>query len=225
VLQAIYAAFSAGWDAMDGDAGGELSEDAIWLGRTLVQLMPQQTEAMSLLALMLHCHARRAARRRGNAFVPLAAQDTALWDDGLIAEADGLLVMASRGEGFGRFQCEAAIQSVHVQRPITGAVNLGALRTLYDLLVEQTGSIGARIGQAVVMAEAGEPDAALAALAALPAQVARHQPFWVARAHVARLAGDRAAAEGDLARALALTGDPAVRAHLEGVLRAVEDGR
>ena len=84
VLQAIYAAFSAGWDAMDGDAGGELSEDAIWLGRTLVQLMPQQTEAQSLLALMLHCHARRAARRRGDAFVPLAAQDTALWDDGLM---------------------------------------------------------------------------------------------------------------------------------------------
>ncbi|MCX7347714.1 MAG: RNA polymerase subunit sigma-70 [Alphaproteobacteria bacterium] len=212
VLQAIYAAFSAGWDAMDGVAGGELSDDAIWLGRTLVQLMPQQTEALSLLALMLHCHARRAARRRGDAFVPLAAQDTALWDDGLIAEADGLLVMASRGEGFGRFQCEAAIQSVHAARKATGRVDAAALETLYAALVRLAPTIGAQVAAAAACRDAARGLAMLDGVAS--EAISAYQPYHAVRADLLARLGRGAEATHAYEKAAALALDPAVRQFL-----------
>ena len=131
------------------------------------------------------------------------------------ARAEGLLIAASRAGRFGRYQCEAAIQSVHIQRPITGRLNLAALRTLYDLLISQSDSIGARIGRALVMAETGDLDEALAGLDALPAtRVERHQPWWVARARVLTLLGRRDAAGEALTKAIALTEDEAVRRHL-----------
>jgi RNA polymerase sigma-70 factor, ECF subfamily len=64
----------------------------------------------------------------------------------MVIEGEGLLTRAAQSNRFGRFQGEATIQSVHVQRPIKGRVNLGALHVLYDLLVALTGSLGARIG-------------------------------------------------------------------------------
>ncbi len=226
VLDAIYAAFGQGWDGMEHpDAPESLTGEAIWLARLVVHLLPEEPEPAGLLALMLYCTARRGARRDATgAFVPLDRQDARLWDRTMIIEAEGLLIRAAQAGRFGRFQCEAAIQSVHVQRPITGQVNLKALRLLYDLLVQHTDSIGARIGQAVVIAEAGEPLAALGALDALPGQVARHQPWWVARAHVAGLAGQRDRALADLAQAITLTEDAAVRAHLMDVRLTLDAG-
>jgi RNA polymerase sigma-70 factor (ECF subfamily) len=217
VLDALYAAFTQGWDGLDTpDAPEALTGEAIWLARLLVQSLPQEPEPKGLLALMLYCTARRASRRdaSGN-FIPLEAQDSRLWNRDQIIEAENLLTDAARAARFGRYQCEAAIQSVHIQRPITGQLNLAALRTLYDLLVAQTDGIGARIGRAVVLAESGDPAAALADLDALdPARIATHQPFWVARARISRLSGDAATAQAALQRALALTDDPATRAFL-----------
>jgi RNA polymerase sigma-70 factor (ECF subfamily) len=220
VLDAIYAAFGRGWDDWDRpDAPDALTGEAIWLARLLVSLMPDEPEPKGLLALMLYTTARRDARRDADgAFVPLDRQDARLWDRTMIVEAEGLLTEAAQAARFGRFQCEAAIQSVHVQRPITGRLNLDALATLYDLLVRTTDSIGARIGRAVVMAERGDPAAALAEFDAIDAgRVARHQPYWVARARAASLAGQRAAAAACLDTAMRLTDDPAVRAHLTAV--------
>jgi RNA polymerase sigma-70 factor (ECF subfamily) len=224
VLDAVYAAFGRGWDDWDRpDAPDSLTGEAIWLARLLVSLMPQEPEPKGLLALMLYTTARRAARRDGEgAFVPLDLQDARLWDRTMIIEAEGLLAEAAQAARFGRFQCEAAIQSVHVQRAITGRLNLDALRTLYGLLVRHTDSIGARIGRAVVTAEAGDPDAAIAELDALePDRVARHQPFWVARARAAALAGRMDEAVRHLGTAMALTDDPAVRGYLDGVRKAL----
>jgi RNA polymerase sigma-70 factor, ECF subfamily len=217
VLDAIYAAFTQGWDGLDTpDAPDALTGEAIWLARLLVALLPQEPEPKGLLALMLYCTARHAARRDASgAFVPLQAQDSRLWNRDLIIEAEGLLTDAARATRFGRYQCEAAIQSVHIQRPITGQLNLAALRTLYDLLVAHTDGIGARISRAVILAESGDPAAGLAALDALdPARVTAHQPWWVARHRIARLSGDTALAETALKQALALTEDPATRAFL-----------
>jgi RNA polymerase sigma-70 factor (ECF subfamily) len=220
VLDAIYAAFGRGWDDLERPEATEtLTSEALWLSRLLVALMPEEPEPKGLLALMLYCTARRAARRDADgAFVPLDRQDARLWDRSMIVEAEGLLTRAAQAGRFGRFQCEAAIQSVHVQRPITGRLNLDALATLYELLVQHTDGIGARIGRAVVVAERGDAARALADLDALaPDRVARHQPYWVARARVAALAGRAEDAAASLATALSLTEDPAVRAHLEGV--------
>ena len=217
VLDAIYAAFGTGWDGLEPSADPDaLTGEAIWLARLIVDTMPDEPEPKGLLALMLYCDARRAARRdAAGRFVPLDRQDPRLWDRSQIIEAEGLLTHAAQAGRFGRFQCEAAIQSVHAQRPITGHLNLAALRTLYDLLVEQTGSLGAHIGRAVVVAEAGDPVAALSLLDGLqPDRVGAHQPWWVARARVAMLNGDTATQRASLARAIALTDDAAVKAFL-----------
>ena len=224
VLDAIYAAFGDGWDGLDHpDAPEALTGEAIWLARLLVALLPEEPEPKGLLALMLYCTARRAARRdEARRFVPLDRQDAALWDRAMIIEAEALLTNAARAARFGRYQCEAAIQSVHIQRPITGHLNRAALRTLYDLLVQQSDSIGARIGRAVVMAEAGEPRRALDELAHLaPEKVERHQPFFVARSRIAALANEPALAAASMTIAIGLTDDPAVRAYLGDQLAAI----
>lgn len=217
VLDAIYAAFGSGWDGLDtaGDPEG-LSGEAIWLARLIAALLPEEPEPKGLLALMLYCTARRAARRDTEGrFVPLDRQDARLWDRTMVIEAEGLLTRAAQAGKFGRFQCEAAIQSVHIQRPITGRLNLKALKTLYDMLVDQTGSLGAQIGRAVVLAEAGDHGSALNLLSALPKdRVEVHQPWWVARARVAALAANHSLERDSLRRAIDLTDDVAVRAFL-----------
>lgn len=217
VLDAIYITFTTGWDGLDHPSHPEaLTGEALFLARLLVELLPQEPEPKGLLALMLYCTARHAARRDSQGrFVPLAEQDARLWNRTMIIEAEGLLATAAQAARFGRFQCEAAIQSVHIQRPVTGRLNLQALRLLYDLLVAHTGSLGAQIGRALVIAEAGDPAAALAELDALPPdRIATHQPWWVARARIATLAHRPDTAADALARAIALTEDPAIRAHL-----------
>lgn len=227
VLEAIYAAFGTAWDSLDlPDAREGLTAEAIWLARLVVAQMPDEPEPKGLLALMLYCSARAAARRDGaGRFVPLDRQDARLWDRTRIIEAEGLLTQAARLGRFGRFQCEAAIQSVHIQRPITGRLNLSALLALYDLLVTRSDSIGARVGRAVVLAETGRTDEAWQALDALPPdRVTRYQPWWVARARIARLAGNPAEARAALETALSLTGDAGLRAFLADQLAELAGG-
>jgi len=117
VLEAVYAAYTEGWsDPAGADASlRNLAEEAIWLGRLIAALLPNEAEALGLLALMLYSHARLGARRSpAGEFVPLADQDPALWDQSLIDEAETLLIRASAFDAFDRYQLEAAIQSAHV---------------------------------------------------------------------------------------------------------------
>jgi RNA polymerase sigma-70 factor, ECF subfamily len=213
VLDAIYAAFGTGWDSA-GDDG--LVDEAIYLARLIVALLPQEPEPQGLLALMLYCDARRAARRDAEGrFVPLDRQDARLWNRDMIIQAEGLLTAASRHGRFGRYLCEAAIQSVHVQRPLTGATNYAALELLYGLLHHHAPSLGAAVSLAAVLVETGEFARAHAVLDTLPdARRQQYQPYWVTRARLARATGDTALARDALARALALTGDAAARDHL-----------
>lgn len=221
VLQAVYAAYGVGWD---DDVGSGLAHEAIFLGRLLVGLLPAEPEARGLLALMLHREARRAARRAGGAFVPLAEQDARLWSRNLIAEAEGQLVAAARQGRPGRFQTEAAIQSLHAARGLAGRRADGpsaasadaALVALYDLLVRLAPSLGARVGRAAALGETHGAAAGLAALDELPPdRVAGYQPFWATRAHLLRQAGRHPEADAARAKALDLTADPTVRAYLE----------
>ncbi len=213
VLGAIYAAYGTGWDALSDAGLGGLAAEAIHLGRVAATLMPAAPEAQGLLALMLYCEARRAARRDAEGrFVPLARQDARLWNRDMIIEAEGLLTAASRAGQFGRFLCEAAIQSVHVQRPVTGRTNFAALRVLYDLLARHAPGVGVEVARAAMLLEAGDVPGAAVALEALPAtEVASYQPYWVARARLAAQAGQAPAAAQALQRAIGLTTDPALR--------------
>ena len=216
VLAAIYAAYGAGWDdvlGVDTRRRGLWSE-AIWLGRLVIDLMPDNPEAMGLLSLMLHCEARRPARRDATgAFVALYAQDPRAWDRESLTEAERLLRAAARFTQPGRFQIEAAIQSLHAQSVMTGEVLTGALLGLYDLLLSIAPSGGARVARAVALAEHGAVSEALAELEAL-ASMTSYQPWWAARARLLWLSGDEAGARDAAERAAGLSDDPAVRAFL-----------
>jgi RNA polymerase sigma-70 factor (ECF subfamily) len=133
----------------------------------------------------------------------------------MIVEAERELTVASAAGVFGRFQCEAAIQSVHAQRPVTGRTHHEALATLYGLLATRCPSVGVLVGQAAAMVEAGEHDRALTVLRRLvDADVRSYQPYWVTRAAALAAAGNRPLAAQALQTAIGLTEDPAIRAFL-----------
>src|SRR5215831_182697 len=126
VLNAIYAAFAEGWNDPGGTdaARRDLSEEALYLGHLVAELLPEEPEALGLLALMLHAEARRGARRTANnEYVPLTEQDPALWDSRMIDTAESLLLRASSLGNIGRYQIEGALQSAHVHRRRTGRSN------------------------------------------------------------------------------------------------------
>jgi RNA polymerase sigma-70 factor, ECF subfamily len=220
VLEAIYAAFAEGWA---DPAGTEvrrrnLAEEGIWLGRLVASLLPDEPEALGLLALMLYAQARRDARRDAQGeYVPLADQDPARWDTRLIEEAEGLLARASAMPGTGRYQLEAAVQSAHVVRQRTGRSDWAAIAAIYDALLAMTGSPVVAINRAIAVAETRGPGAGLEALDTLAddPRLANYQPYWAARARLLAQTGDVAAAAAAYERAIGLESDPAVRRFLQ----------
>jgi RNA polymerase sigma-70 factor, ECF subfamily len=227
VLDSIYAGFAEGWaDATGTDpARRELAAEAIFLGRLLTQLLPDEPEARGLLALMLYAEARRPARRTPEGeFVPLRSQDKTLWDWEMIEEAEAALNFASRSKRIGRYQLEAAIQSAHVEGARTGSVSWAAVVSLYDALAQLTGSPVAFINRALAVAELEGPHAALAALdaAAADRRVESYQPYWAARANLLGRTGSHVEARHAYQLAIGLESDPAVREYLR---RRCEDLR
>ncbi|WP_376087403.1 RNA polymerase sigma factor [Roseomonas sp. CCTCC AB2023176] len=233
VLDAIYAAHAGGWgDAASVAEGTDarspgLTAEAIWLARLLAALLPGEAEAQGLLALLLHCAARRAARRGpGGEYVPLDVQDPRDWDAGLIVEAEAALRGAARiararpGLGsVGRYQLEAAIQSAHAARRSGAGADPEAVALLYEGLVMVAPGLGALVGRAAAIGAARGAAAGLAALDGLaveePARCAGYQPYWAVRAHLLAEAGAGGAAEA-YDRAIGLSEDPAVREFLLG---------
>ena len=227
VLEAIYAIYSEGWSDPAGTQARNrgLAEEAIWLGRLVASLLSQEPEALGLLALMLHAEARRDARRNAQGgFVPLAAQDPARWDAALTDEAEALLLSASRLGAPSRFQLEAAVQSAHAARRLTGVTDWAAIVALYDALLAMTGSVVVAINRAVALSAqlAGARGAAegLAALDALKddSQLAEYQPYWAARAALLARTGNAQAVTEAYQRAIGLESDPAVRCFLQAEL-------
>ncbi len=220
VLEAIYAAFAEGWS---DPAGTEvrrrnLAEEGIWLGRLVASLLPDEPEALGLLALMLHAEARRGARRNVQGeYVPLTDQDPASWDTPLIEEAEALLFRASAMGAVGRYQLEAAVQSAHVVRRHTGRTDWAAIERLYDALSAITDSPVVAINQAIAVAETRGPAAGLAALDALAddTRLADYQPYWAARAGLLARTDRLDAADQAYQRAIGLESDPAVRRFLQ----------
>jgi len=218
VLEAIYAAFGIGWDDMAGvdQRGRELAEEAIWLGRVLLQLLPTEAEVRGLLALMLHCEARRAARRgHDGRYVPLSEQDPKLWSLPLVEEAERHLAEAFKNGRFGRFQLEAAIQSVHAERARSGRIEWQAIVGFYEQLIRISPTLGTQTGYAAAIAEATEPEAGLAVLDAIGSHtLSGYQPYWAVRAHLLQRLEKTSEALEAYNRAIGLTEDPAVREFL-----------
>jgi RNA polymerase sigma-70 factor (ECF subfamily) len=215
VLDAIYASFAEGWiDFVRRD----LTEEAIFLGRLVIDLLPGEPEALGLLALMLHAEARRLARRNDEGeYVPFGAQDPALWDWEMIAEAEELIRRASPLGIIGRYQLEAALQSAHVARRRTGRANWQAVVQFYDGLLALTMSPVVAINRALAVAELEGPGVALAALDDLAGdtRLTEYQPYWAARADLLARIGAYNAARKAYERAIGLEPDPAVRRFLQ----------
>lgn len=218
VLDAIYAAYTTGWESLMETASTHhaLAAEAIALGRMLTQLMPREPEAYGLLALMLHCEARRQARYTSEGeFVPLDQQNPVLWSQPMIDEAEGYLRSAAAFKRMGRYQLEAAIQSIHASRARTGHIDWKEIALLYEGLVRIAPRIGSLIGRAVASAQAGEPASGFAALEQISAdQTFDYQPFWAARGHLLQLLNRKDEAREAFKRAASLTDDPALRKYL-----------
>ncbi len=228
VLEAIYAAYAEGWSDPAGTAARRhnLSDEGIWLGRLVASLLPDEPEALGLLALMLHAEARRDARRdAAGDYVPLDEQDPAAWNGALIDEAEELLRRASTLGAIGRFQLEAAVQSAHAARRLTGRTDWAAIERLYDALLEVTASPVVAINRAIARAETQGPAEGLAALDALVAdtRLLDYQPYWAARAALLAKSGRGADAAQAYRRAVGLESDPAVRRFLQRRLAALAD--
>ncbi len=220
VLDAIYATYTEGWSDPSGTEARRrnLAEEAIWLGRLVASLLPEEPEALGLLSLMLHSHARRGARRSdGGDYVPLSQQDPRLWDSGMIDEAEALLRDASAFGRTGRFQLEAAVQSAHVVRRHGGRSDWHAIEKLYDVLFAMTASPVVAINRAVAIAETRGAAAALAALDAVKddGRLKEYQPYWAARAGLLAEIGEIEAADRAYERAIGLEREPSVRSFLQ----------
>jgi RNA polymerase sigma-70 factor (ECF subfamily) len=217
VLDAIYAAFTRGWQSSPEDeTGHDMACEAIRLGDVAVTLVPEEPEALGLLALMLHCHARRSARMDASGrYVPLDEQDPAAWDHPMIDRAEKRLQTAGAMNKPGRFQVEAAIQSAHAQRRVTGRVEWPIVAALYQWLMTFTPALGARIGHAIATAHASSAEQGWMLLESLPKErLADHQPYWAARAHLLAQTDRAIGAKAAFERAIGLCADPALRAYL-----------
>ncbi|WP_208324168.1 DUF6596 domain-containing protein [Diaminobutyricimonas sp. TR449] len=213
VLEAIYGAYAIDWLLVSGDEVREsLSAEALYLASTLASLL-DEPEAAGLAALLALSLARAPARTVDGRYVPLDEQDPALWDAELIAAGERWLRHASRADRLGRFQLEAAIQSVHCARARTGDTDWAALLVLYEALVALAPTLGAQVSRAVTLARVDGPQTGLAALERIEG-ADRFQPVWAARAHLLAELGSTDAAARAYAKAISLTTEPGLREYL-----------
>jgi RNA polymerase sigma-70 factor (ECF subfamily) len=205
----VYLIFNQGY----GDGRVDLADEAIRLGRVLVDLMPDEPEAAALLALMLLHDARRDARVRDGEIVVLHEQDRTSWNAEQIAAGRELLDRAIALRGRGPYTVQAAIAALQVETPI----DWPAVAALYGRLGELTGSPVVALNRAVAVAEVEGPRAALAIVDAL--EIVDYRYLHSTRGELLRRLGDRDAARGAYERALALTVTDAERRFLERRLR------
>ncbi len=212
VLAAIYLVFTEGHTATSGDGlvRPDLSTEGIRLGRVLVELMPDEPEALGLLALMLLTDARRPARLAPDGtLVPLPEQDRHLWDAELIAEGVALVRRCLRRGRHGPYQLQAAIAAVHATAPTAADTDWPQIVALYDQLLVLRPSPVVALNRAVAVAEADGPEAGLAALAAIDTDALEgYQPHHAVRAGLLAAAGRREEAQAAYDRALELTANP-----------------
>jgi RNA polymerase sigma-70 factor (ECF subfamily) len=209
VLAAIYLIYTEGHTATSGRTltRSDLSTEAIRVGRTLVELMPDEPEAIGLLALMLLTESRRSARLSDDgAMVRLADQDRSRWDRELISEGHKLVRACLRRDQPGPFQIQAAIAAVHAEAPTAGSTDWSQIVALYDQLCVVRPNPVIALNRSVAVAECHGASAGLAALGDVePASLDSYQPYHAVRADLLARAGFHDEADAAYDRAIALT--------------------
>jgi RNA polymerase sigma-70 factor (ECF subfamily) len=214
VLAVIYLIFNEGW----GGGRIDLSAEAIRLGRSLVELMPDEAEARALLALMLINHARTRARFRNGELVLLDDQDQSLWDQRQIEEGRELLERALALRGRGPYLIQAAIADLHLRAPR----DWEEIALLYQRLERLTGSPVVTMNRAIAVAELEGPEAGLALLDRLELDDYRY--YHSTRANLLRRLGRDDEARAGYARALELTRTEPEQRFLESRLADLSEG-
>ncbi|WP_209325278.1 RNA polymerase sigma factor [Brevibacterium renqingii] len=214
VLRVVYLIFTQGFTATAGDVHTrvDLQEEAMRLARLLSQFLPEETEVRGLLALLLLTHARARARVSADGTpVPLAEQDRALWDSGLIAEGLDYVRGAAGETGSGTYTIQAAIAALHAEAPSFDETDWPQILVLYRLLSDVDQSPVVALNTAIALGQAAGPEPALKALNELAdePQLLRHRPFHIARAITLSDLGRAAEAESAYARALECPGNEA----------------
>jgi RNA polymerase sigma-70 factor (ECF subfamily) len=204
VLGVVYLIFNEGYGGR-----GDLSAEAIRLGRALAGLMPDEPEASGLLALMLSTEARREARFADGELVLLRDQDRALWDRERIEEAQSFLDRALARGGRGPYVLQAAIALLHASDP----QDWKQIAALYGELARRTGSPVVQLNRAAAIAEAGDAEAALAIADEL--ELEGYHYLHSTRAELLARLGRTADARAAYARALELVRSEPERRHLE----------
>jgi RNA polymerase sigma-70 factor (ECF subfamily) len=212
VLAVVYLIFNEGYGGR-----GDLAAEAIRLGRSLAELMPDEPEVHGLLAMMLLLDARRDARFRDGELVLLADQDPALWDAERTAEGRTMLDRALALRGRGPYVVQAAIASLHADAPR----DWPQIAALYGELSRLTGSPVVELSRAVAVAEADGPEAALGIVERLALEDYRY--LHATRGELLRRLGRTEESRDAYRRALALAHDAAERRLLERRLAELGD--
>src|SRR5215472_12842774 len=216
VLSVIYLIFNEGYVASDGGVliRDDLCAEAIRLARLLAGLMPDEPEALGLLALLLLTHSRKAARTAADgSLVLLPDQDRSLWDRALIAEGQDLVRACLRRNMPGPYQIQAAVNAVHSDATDAGQTDWGQILRLYDQLLAYAPTQVVALNRAVALAEVDGPLAGLAAVDEL--DLIGYHPYHAARADLLVRLGQPAAAVPEYEAALAATANSAERRFLE----------
>jgi RNA polymerase sigma-70 factor (ECF subfamily) len=215
VLEVVYLIFNEGYLASSGQtlSRGELSAEAIRLGRVLVELMPDEPEAIGLLGLMLLIDSRRPARTTGSSsLVTLAEQDRTRWDHALIEEGQALVRRCLREDRPGPYQIQAAINAVHSEAAGVRDTDWTQIITLYDQLLLHLPTPIVALNRAAAVAEVAGPSAALAAVDQL--DLDDYHLFHATRAELLRRLGRNDDAARAYQAALELTENQAEREFL-----------
>jgi RNA polymerase sigma-70 factor, ECF subfamily len=227
VLAVLYLIFNEGYAASAGDAlvRRELCAEAIRLGRVLVELMPDEAEALGLLSLMLLHDARREARvGAAGELVLLGDQDRTRWDEPEIHEGVRLLDRAVRRGPPGPYRLQACVAALHASAPTAEATDWRRIVDLYDQLMRVAPSPVVALNRAVAVAMLEGPEVGLAGMDELAASgsLDGYQPFHASRADLLRRLGRSADAAAAYRRALELTANPVERAYLAGRLAEID---
>ncbi|MDQ1462749.1 MAG: polymerase sigma-70 factor, subfamily [Actinomycetota bacterium] len=216
VLTVIYLIFNEGYTASEGDAliRADLCAEAIRLARLLAELMPDEPEALGLLALLLLTESRRAARTTADGtIVLLPDQDRTVWDHDLVAEGQGIVRRCLQRNMPGPFQVQAAIAAVHSDAPTASATDWSQVLALYDQLFAFSPNAIVALNRAVAVAEVHGAGPALALVDAL--DLDSYHLFHSTRADLLGRLGRYDDARAEYDRALALTNNAAERMFLE----------
>lgn len=216
ILESIFAVYGYSWDQAAGSASqaNELTSEALYLAELVVQLMPSEPEASGLLSLLLFCESRKIARTQ-NGFTALNEQNTELWDMSSAQRAESLLAKAFELKKIGRFQIEAAIQSAHTARRMRDINTWPEILSLYQALLTESPTLGVYINYSIALTENEKIQEANLWLNQLPTEdVKNYQPFWVAKAYIAKKLNDRIGAENAYDRAIGLSSDEEIRKYL-----------